>query len=63
MYGFHLLEKHYLPVPLKETHPRVHEPPPLFYHPQLDWLSSYAKGKHWTWNETRPDIIVGFVPK
>ncbi len=64
MYGFHLLEEHYLPVPLKESHPRLRPPyhDLLFYHPQLDWIASYSKGKSWTWNETRPDIIVGFVP-
>jgi hypothetical protein len=64
MYGFTLQEDHYFPTPLKESLPRLKQPwhDQLFYHPQLDWISSYAKGKKWTWNETRPDIIVGFVP-
>jgi hypothetical protein len=34
----------------------------LFYHPQLDWVSEYAKDKAWSWCDTRPDIIIGFVP-
>jgi hypothetical protein len=34
----------------------------LFYHPQLDWIAVYAAAKPWSWCETRPDIIVDFVP-
>jgi hypothetical protein len=34
----------------------------LFYHPQLDWITSYAASKAWSWCETRPDIVIGFVP-
>ncbi|KAK4971845.1 hypothetical protein LTR66_003500 [Elasticomyces elasticus] len=33
-----------------------------FYYPQLDWIRRYSKGKNWTWCDTRPDVIVGFVP-
>jgi hypothetical protein len=64
MYGFLLQEDHYHPVPLKESLPRLKPPfsDQLFYHAQLDWLESYAKGKLWTWCETRPDIVVGFAP-
>lgn len=68
MYGCHLLENRppadYMPVPLSETHPRLKPPyhDLLFYHPQLDWLTAYAKPKPWNWCETRPDIIIGFVP-
>ncbi|KAJ9630178.1 hypothetical protein H2204_008683 [Knufia peltigerae] len=64
MYGFLLQEDHYHPVPLKESLPRLKPPfsDQLFYHAQLDWLGSYAKGKSWTWCETRPDIVVGFAP-
>ena len=64
MYGCHLLENHYLEPPLTETLPRLKQPyhDQLFYHPQLDWLADYAKDKNWTWCETRPDIIIGFVP-
>lgn len=67
MYGCHLLENHpadYMPVPLAEGYPRLKPPyhDLLFYHPQLDWLSDYAKTKPWNWCETRPDIIIGFVP-
>jgi hypothetical protein len=34
----------------------------LFYHPQLDFIADFAKDKKWSWCDTRPDIIVGFVP-
>ncbi|KAK5098625.1 hypothetical protein LTR70_002513 [Exophiala xenobiotica] len=67
MYGCHLLENHpaeSMPVPLAEDYPRLKPPyhDLLFYHPQLDWLTAYAKTKPWNWCETRPDIIIGFVP-
>ena len=66
-YGCHLLENHpsdYMPVPLSEDYPRLKPPyhDMLFYYPQLDWLGEYAKDKSWNWCETRPDIIIGFVP-
>jgi len=67
MYGCHLLQNHptdYIHVPLSEDQPRLKQPyhDQLFYHPQIDWITSYAKDKKWNWCETRPDIIVGFVP-
>ncbi|KAG9230628.1 hypothetical protein BJ875DRAFT_498972 [Amylocarpus encephaloides] len=67
MYGCHLLKNHptdYISAPLKESHPRLRSPygEKLFYHPQLDWLADYAKDKFWNWCDTRPDIIIGFVP-
>ncbi|KAL1596473.1 hypothetical protein SLS60_009119 [Paraconiothyrium brasiliense] len=67
MYGCHLLESHptdYLHVPHKESQPRLKQPyhDMLFYHPQLDWVADYAKDKKWKWIDTRPDIIIGFVP-
>jgi hypothetical protein len=67
MYGCHLLENHptgYLHVPHKEDQPRLKPPygDVLFYHPQLDFISSYGKNKKWNWCDTRPDIIIGFVP-
>ncbi|PSN65021.1 hypothetical protein BS50DRAFT_575132 [Corynespora cassiicola Philippines] len=67
MYGCHLLDKHptdYLHVPHKESQPRLKAPyhDALFYHPQLDWIASYAQDKPWSWCDTRPDIIIGFVP-
>jgi hypothetical protein len=34
----------------------------LFYHPQLDWIAPFAQSKSWSWCDTRPDIIIGFVP-
>ncbi|KAK1817958.1 hypothetical protein LTR12_007592 [Friedmanniomyces endolithicus] len=67
MYGCHLLDNHptdYIHVPLSEDQPRLKQPyhDMLFYHPQLDWISEYAKTKTWSWCDTRPDIIIGFVP-
>ncbi|OCL09603.1 hypothetical protein AOQ84DRAFT_388059 [Glonium stellatum] len=67
MYGCHLLENHpadYMPVPLAESLPRLKQPYQdlLFYHPQLDWITAYAEDKTWNWCDTRPDIIIGFVP-
>jgi hypothetical protein len=67
MYGCHLLDNHptdYLHVPHKESQPRLKAPyhDMLFYHPQMDWLSEYVKNKSWSWCDTRPDIIIGFVP-
>ncbi|KAI1625814.1 hypothetical protein EDD37DRAFT_692827 [Exophiala viscosa] len=67
MYGCHLLENHptdYMSVPLSENLPRLKEPyhDLLFYHPQLDWLTEYSRRKKWNWCDTRPDIIIGFVP-
>lgn len=66
-YGCHLLEDHptdYIHVPLSESMPRLKQPyhDKLFYYPQLDWLKEYAADKKWAWNDTRPDIIIGFVP-
>lgn len=34
----------------------------LFYHPQLDFISAFSTTKTWSWCDTRPDIIIGFVP-
>ena len=67
MYGCHLLENHptdYIHVPLSESMPRLKQPyhDMLFYHPQLDWITEYAKDKKWSWCDTRPDVILGFVP-
>lgn len=67
MYGCHLLEMRPsddMVPPLSESLPRLKPPfhDLLFYHPQLDWITEYAKDKKWNWFETRPDIIIGFVP-
>lgn len=67
MYGCHLLENHptdYIHVPLAESLPRLKSPylEGLFYTPQLDFITTYAKDKKWNWCDTRPDIIIGFVP-
>lgn len=67
MYGCHLLDKrpaNDMVPPLSESLPRLKPPfhDMLFYHPQLDWITEYGKDKRWNWFETRPDIIIGFVP-
>lgn len=67
IYGAHLLHgrpKDIMSVPLSEAHPRLQCPPenPLFYHSQIDWITKYAQHKKWSWCETRPDLIIGFVP-
>ncbi|EME77270.1 uncharacterized protein MYCFIDRAFT_42194 [Pseudocercospora fijiensis CIRAD86] len=67
MYGCHLLENHptdYIHTPLREDMPRLRPPygDMLFYHAQLDWIAEYARDKKWNWIDTRPDIIIGFVP-
>jgi hypothetical protein len=67
MYGCHLLDDHptdYMSVPHKESTPRLKAPyhDQLFYHPQLDWITEFAREKKWNWCDTRPDIIIGFVP-
>lgn len=61
MYGCHLLENRptdYIHVPLAESQPRLKDPyhDLLLYHPQLDWITEYAKDKSWSWCDTRPDI-------
>ncbi|OAL36770.1 hypothetical protein AYO20_03825 [Fonsecaea nubica] len=62
-YGYYLRQDHYFPVPLKENLPRLKKPfaDDIFYYPQVDFLTEFSKDKKWTWNETRPDMIIGFV--
>ncbi|EOA86666.1 uncharacterized protein SETTUDRAFT_153465 [Exserohilum turcica Et28A] len=50
--------------PLSESAPRIPSPfaEMLFYHAQIDFITEYAKDKKWSFIETRPDIILGFVP-
>ncbi|KAJ4364073.1 hypothetical protein N0V83_009528 [Neocucurbitaria cava] len=70
MYGCHLLatvpeySAPYISPPHKENQPRIKGQfgDMLFYHPQLDFIADYAKDKKWSWCDTRPDIIIGFVP-
>ncbi|CAG9984990.1 unnamed protein product [Clonostachys byssicola] len=65
-YGCHLLRNrpNYLVPPFHEDGVKLGEPESatLFYYPMLDWLTEYSKNKAWSWAETRPDIIIGFVP-
>ncbi|CAK7242297.1 MAG: hypothetical protein STHCBS139747_003784 [Sporothrix thermara] len=65
-YGCHLLGNRparFVP-PFAESEPFL-EPPAsdgLFYLPQMEFIGDYAKDKAWGWIDTRPDIIIGFVP-
>ncbi|KAH7406659.1 hypothetical protein DE146DRAFT_778040 [Phaeosphaeria sp. MPI-PUGE-AT-0046c] len=70
MYGCHLyatvpeFSQLHLKVPHKESQKRLTGQwgDMLFYHPQLDFTADFAKDKKWSWCDTRPDIIIGFVP-
>jgi hypothetical protein len=65
-YGCHLLRNRppYLVPPFHEDGPKLGYPggETLFYYPQIVWLADFARDKKWLWAETRPDIIIGFVP-
>lgn len=65
-YGCHLLHNRpeSLVPPFREDTPRLEGAgaATLFYYPQLDWLQDLAAQRSWSWVETRPDIIIGFVP-
>lgn len=65
-YGCHLLHDRpaYLVPPFAEDGEKLGHPgvETLFYDPQLKWLTEFARDKPWSWCETRPDIIIGFVP-
>lgn len=65
-YGCHLLRSrpNYLSPPFKEDGPRFGPPgsETIFYTTQLEWLTEFARDKMWSWAETRPDVIIGFVP-
>ncbi|KAH7377329.1 hypothetical protein BKA66DRAFT_496475 [Pyrenochaeta sp. MPI-SDFR-AT-0127] len=70
MYGCHLIalvpeySAPYISPPHKESQPRIKGQfgDMLFYHPQLDFIADFAMDKKWSWCDTRPDIIIGFVP-
>lgn len=53
-----------LSPPFSESAPRIPRPyaDDLFYHAQIDFITEYAKDKKWSFIETRPDFIIGFVP-
>jgi hypothetical protein len=50
--------------PYEESRPRLtgEAADPVFYYGQCDAVTAASKNKSWTWCETRPDVIVGFVP-
>jgi hypothetical protein len=65
-YGCHLLvdvpRNDEIYVPLREDMPRLPHPyhDKLFYHPQIDWITEYAKDKKWNWIDTRPEYATCF---
>ncbi|KAH6867406.1 hypothetical protein B0T10DRAFT_569446 [Thelonectria olida] len=65
-YGCHLLHDRpaIMKPPLSESLPRLPAPydAGIFYNQKLDWLAEYSAIRKWGWAETRPDIIIGFVP-
>ena len=56
-YGSHLGP---FKTPAREDDPR--HAGPNYYFDQVDWLTSYQRGKRWTWTELRPQTLCGFAP-
>ena len=56
-YGVHLGP---LKTPMRETDPR--HMPPNYYFDQVDWLTTFQRGKAWDWVELRPQTLCGFAP-
>jgi nucleoside-diphosphate-sugar epimerase len=56
-YGTHLGP---LKTPMRESDPR--HMPPDYYFDQIDWLTTFQKGKPWDWVELRPQTLCGFAP-
>ncbi|KAI0311216.1 hypothetical protein OF83DRAFT_1177797 [Amylostereum chailletii] len=65
-YGMHLVGESPFPrqTPIKESRPRIPEPwaSRTFYYRQLDIIAKHARDAPWTWNEVRPDAILGYAP-
>ena len=47
-------------TPAKESDPR--HLGPNYYFDQIDWLTGFQRGKHWSWVELRPQTLCGFAP-
>jgi len=47
-------------TPAREDDPR--HPGANYYFDQIDWLTSFQKGKRWNWTELRPQTLCGFAP-
>ncbi|KZV65065.1 hypothetical protein PENSPDRAFT_638847 [Peniophora sp. CONT] len=52
------------PTPFEESQPRLPEPlhSKIFYYKQLDIIAQHAKDASWSWNDLRPDPIIGYAP-
>ncbi|VDB85015.1 unnamed protein product [Peniophora sp. CBMAI 1063] len=52
------------PAPFEESQPRRPEPlaSKIFYYKQLDIIAEHAKDASWSWNDLRPDPIIGYAP-
>ena len=47
-------------TPAKEDDPR--HLGPNYYFDQIDWLTTFQRGKRWAWTELRPQTLCGFAP-
>ena len=47
-------------TPARESDPR--HAGANYYFDQIDWLTEFQKGKHWTWADLRPQTLCGFAP-
>ncbi|OAS99931.1 SirQ protein [Blastomyces dermatitidis ER-3] len=65
IYGTCFAEDFYMPVPLSEGLPPLRKPwaDRLPYFNLSRWMDEFSRGKPWKWCETRPDDIIGFLPR
>ncbi|PGH32521.1 hypothetical protein GX50_04695 [[Emmonsia] crescens] len=65
IYGTCFTDDFYMPVPLSETLPPLRRPwaDRLPYFNLSRWMEEFSDGKSWKWCETRPDDIIGFLPR
>ncbi|KAM5472799.1 hypothetical protein MauCBS54593_002511 [Microsporum audouinii] len=65
IYGVCFTEEFYHTVPLSESLPPLRKPlvDRLHYPVWTKWMNEYSADKSWKWCETRPDEIIGFVPR
>ncbi|EEP77034.1 predicted protein [Uncinocarpus reesii 1704] len=65
IYGVCFTNDFYHPVPLVEDLPPLKKPlcDMLHYQTCTNFMGEFSKGKSWRWCETRPDEIIGFVPR
>ncbi|KAM3068427.1 hypothetical protein ACMFMG_009564 [Clarireedia jacksonii] len=52
-----------VPIPCRESDPRLMSASENFYYPQEDFLAAKQKESKWTYNVVRPVGIIGYSPK